>query len=60
MARARRYAQAMSDPTAAQGLQIDVARLVEWMQSDPGLQVIDVREPHEREAGHIDRAVTSS
>jgi rhodanese-related sulfurtransferase len=54
MARARRYAQAMSDPTAAQGLQIDVARLVEWMQSDPALQVVDVREPHEREAGHID------
>ena len=34
-------------------LQIDPARLAEWMQEDPAPQVIDVREPHEREAGHI-------
>jgi rhodanese-related sulfurtransferase len=34
-------------------LQIDPARLAEWMREDPGPQVIDVREPHEREAGHI-------
>jgi rhodanese-related sulfurtransferase len=34
-------------------LQIDPARLAEWMGEGAGLQVIDVREPHEREAGHI-------
>jgi rhodanese-related sulfurtransferase len=34
-------------------LQIDPARLAAWMDEEPELQVIDVREPHEREAGHI-------
>lgn len=34
-------------------LQIDPARLADWMREQPDLQVIDVREPHEREAGHI-------
>lgn len=32
---------------------IDPHDLVEWMQRDGELQVIDVREPYEREAGHI-------
>jgi rhodanese-related sulfurtransferase len=32
---------------------IDGAQLEELMREDPGLQVVDVREPHEREAGHI-------
>lgn len=32
---------------------IDPAQLVEWRAREPALQVIDVREPHEREAGHI-------
>ena len=35
-------------------LQIDPARLADWLQSDPALQVIDVREPHERDAGHLE------
>jgi rhodanese-related sulfurtransferase len=35
-------------------LQIDAARLSDWLAGDPGLQVIDVREPHEREAGHLE------
>ncbi len=30
------------------------ARLAEWETEDPTLQVIDVREPYEREAGHIE------
>lgn len=34
-------------------LQIDPARLSEWMATDAELEVIDVREPHEREAGHL-------
>jgi rhodanese-related sulfurtransferase len=34
-------------------LEIDPARVQEWLAQDPQLQVIDVREPYEREAGHI-------
>jgi rhodanese-related sulfurtransferase len=41
---------AQVDPTQTD---IDPERLAEWMSSDPGLQVVDVREPYEREAGHI-------
>jgi rhodanese-related sulfurtransferase len=44
----------MSDSTTSQALRIDAARLAEWMQGDPALQVVDVREPYEREAGHIE------
>jgi rhodanese-related sulfurtransferase len=32
---------------------IDAQRLSEWMAEQPDLQVIDVREGYEREAGHI-------
>jgi rhodanese-related sulfurtransferase len=35
-------------------IDIDPASLLEWLQTDPAVQVIDVREPHEREAGHIE------
>jgi rhodanese-related sulfurtransferase len=38
------------DPTA---LELDPARVAEWLVEDPGPQVIDVREGYEREAGHI-------
>jgi len=34
-------------------MSIDAARLAELMEDDPNLQVIDVREPYEREAGFI-------
>ncbi len=40
--------------TAPNGLLIDATRLSEWMESEPQLQVIDVRETYEREAGHIE------
>jgi rhodanese-related sulfurtransferase len=43
----------MSDPRVASELDIDPARLAEWLVEDPSLQVIDVRELYEREAGHI-------
>jgi len=33
--------------------EIDPGRLAAWMVEDRNLQVVDVREPHEREAGHI-------
>src|SRR3954451_11563247 len=42
----------MSSPS---GTTIGLApeRVAEWLEQDPELQVIDVREPYEREAGHI-------
>jgi rhodanese-related sulfurtransferase len=35
-------------------IDVDPERVARWMAEDPPPQVIDVREPHEREAGHID------
>jgi rhodanese-related sulfurtransferase len=32
---------------------IEPERVAAWLTEDPALQVIDVREPYEREAGHI-------
>jgi rhodanese-related sulfurtransferase len=32
---------------------IEPQRVADWLADDPALQVIDVREPYEREAGHI-------
>lgn len=43
----------MSAPPDATQTDVDPAELAEWMQRDDELQVIDVREPYEREAGHI-------
>jgi hydroxyacylglutathione hydrolase/adenylyltransferase/sulfurtransferase len=34
-------------------LSIDPQRLADWIAEDPQLQVVDVREPYERDAGHI-------
>jgi rhodanese-related sulfurtransferase len=33
---------------------IDPEQLVEWMSAEPDLQVVDVRESYEREAGYIE------
>jgi rhodanese-related sulfurtransferase len=44
----------MSDSQAPAGLAIDPVRLAAWLAEKPALQVIDVREPYERDAGHID------
>jgi rhodanese-related sulfurtransferase len=35
-------------------IEIDPDRVAAWLLEDPDLQLIDVREPYEREAGHID------
>jgi rhodanese-related sulfurtransferase len=35
------------------GIDVEPARVAGWMAQDPPAQVIDVREPYEREAGHI-------
>ncbi len=37
----------------ASEIDIDPDRVAEWSTREPELQVIDVREPYEREAGHI-------
>jgi rhodanese-related sulfurtransferase len=41
--------------SSAPSTEIGIApeRLAEWLAEDAELQVVDVREPHEREAGHI-------
>jgi rhodanese-related sulfurtransferase len=33
---------------------VDPEQLARWLTENPALQVIDVREPYEREAGHIE------
>jgi rhodanese-related sulfurtransferase len=43
----------MSAAEDGSGIQIDPERVAEWLASEPELQFVDVREPHEREAGHI-------
>ncbi len=35
-------------------IDIDPERVADWRAEDPGLQVIDVRETYERDAGHIE------
>ena len=37
----------------ADGLEVDPHQLAAWLAEDTAPQVIDVREPYEREAGHI-------
>ena len=38
----------------ASEIEVDPERVADWLARDPELQLIDVREPHEREAGHIE------
>jgi rhodanese-related sulfurtransferase len=35
------------------GIEIDPERVAGWLAQEPDLQVVDVREPYEREAGYI-------
>src|SRR5271163_3562914 len=35
-------------------IEVDPERVAAWLASEPALQVIDVRESYEREAGHIE------
>jgi rhodanese-related sulfurtransferase len=44
----------MSNGDRSEEIEIDPERLAEWLRETPDLQVIDVREPYEREAGHIE------
>jgi rhodanese-related sulfurtransferase len=43
----------MSTPVDSTQTDVDPEQLADWLAEDPELQVIDVREPYEREAGHI-------
>jgi rhodanese-related sulfurtransferase len=40
-------------PAPSSEIGIAPERLAEWLAEDDELQVVDVREPYEREAGHI-------
>jgi rhodanese-related sulfurtransferase len=39
--------------TPTTDIDVDPARVAQWLEEDPAPQVIDVREAYEREAGHI-------
>jgi rhodanese-related sulfurtransferase len=43
----------MGAPVDSTQTDIDPEQLSAWMEEDAGLQVVDVREVYEREAGHI-------
>jgi rhodanese-related sulfurtransferase len=44
----------MGAPVDSKQTDIDPEQLVEWMSAEPDLQVVDVRETYEREAGYIE------
>jgi rhodanese-related sulfurtransferase len=35
-------------------IEVEPARVAEWLAGDPDLQLVDVREDYERQAGHIE------
>jgi len=43
----------MSAPVDSTQTDIEPEQLAAWLTGDPHVQLIDVREPYEREAGHI-------
>lgn len=43
----------MSEPEPTE-LEVDPAEVAAWRTRQPDLQIVDVREPYEREAGHIE------
>jgi rhodanese-related sulfurtransferase len=49
-----RYAHCMSAAPEDSGIELDPERVAEWLEQDPALQLIDVRESYERDAGHIE------
>jgi rhodanese-related sulfurtransferase len=44
----------MSTTDEISEMDVEPQRVAGWLTEDPDLQVIDVREPYEREAGHIE------
>jgi rhodanese-related sulfurtransferase len=43
----------MSAQDDGSGIEIEPERVAGWLEEDPDVQVIDVRERYERDAGHI-------
>jgi rhodanese-related sulfurtransferase len=43
----------MPSPENPQEIDVEPARVADWLAREPTFQVVDVREPYEREAGHI-------
>jgi hydroxyacylglutathione hydrolase/adenylyltransferase/sulfurtransferase len=43
----------MSAPEPVDAIEIEPAKVARWLAENRSLQLIDVREPNEREAGHI-------
>lgn len=43
----------MSTPAERTDIEVEPARVADWLGQDDAPLVIDVREPYEREAGHI-------
>jgi rhodanese-related sulfurtransferase len=43
----------MSPTVDSTSTDIDPEQLAHWMAREPGLQIVDVRESYERDAGHI-------
>jgi rhodanese-related sulfurtransferase len=41
------------EPQQEKPIDVDPVQVEEWLAEDPELQLIDVREPYEHEAGHI-------
>ncbi len=35
-------------------IEVEPAQVADWLAEDPGVQVVDVREDYERQAGHIE------
>jgi rhodanese-related sulfurtransferase len=44
----------MSTEDEPAGIELEPARVADWLEHDGEVQVIDVREAYEREAGHIE------
>jgi rhodanese-related sulfurtransferase len=44
----------MSTPADSAQTDVDPGQLAQWMEQEPDLQVVDVREPYEREVGYIE------
>jgi rhodanese-related sulfurtransferase len=51
--RPNRAASLFDAMTDAAEIAIEPQRVADWLADDPALQLVDVREPYEREAGHI-------
>ena len=44
----------MSPEDTAAEIGVETAAVADWLSREPSLQVVDVREAYEREAGHIE------